>query len=228
LHEYGLAEVVHPDLAALARSFDGAWPYLELIARQAGIADPLDRRVVEAYWVGNGLLGAGSLALLAAPAAQRLRRGLPFGGLAEDLLRDGAAHHSFHVLCAYPWAGMLPDPRRAGHALGVLDQCRIRWGRVTAVREGGVLVSTRPLTWDGRRLGLGGPVVVPAETSLLGAAELAVGDRVSLHWHWVCDRLSDRQVRALRAYTSRHLDLVNRRLDRRVGRGAADAAPDGR
>jgi hypothetical protein len=41
----------------------------------------------------------------------------------------------------------------------------------------------------------------------------AVGDWVSLHWHWVCDRLSGRQVRALRGYTLRHLDLVNHRVE---------------
>ena len=40
-------------LRELARSFEGAWPYLELIARANGEADPLDRRVVEAYWLGT-------------------------------------------------------------------------------------------------------------------------------------------------------------------------------
>ena len=44
------------DLRRLVRGFDGAWPYLELIAGAAGIGDPLDARVVEAYWVGNELL----------------------------------------------------------------------------------------------------------------------------------------------------------------------------
>src|SRR5689334_5223810 len=44
------------DLVELCRSFEGAWPYLELIARGSGIRDPLDPPVVEAYWVGNGLL----------------------------------------------------------------------------------------------------------------------------------------------------------------------------
>jgi hypothetical protein len=51
-----------------------------------------------------------------------------------------------------------------------------------------------------------------AESSVASAAEMAVGEWVSLHWHWICDRLSDRQVRALRNYTMRHLDLVNHRV----------------
>ena len=31
------------------------------------------------------------------------------------------------------------------------------------------------------------------------------GDWVSLHWDWICDRLSQRQLRALRGFTPRHL-----------------------
>ena len=40
-------------LRAMAQEFAGAWPYLELIAHGTGLDDPLDRRVVEAYWVGS-------------------------------------------------------------------------------------------------------------------------------------------------------------------------------
>ena len=47
------------DLAGLSQQavqFEGAWPYLELIAGCNGIREPLDRRVVEAYWTGNELV----------------------------------------------------------------------------------------------------------------------------------------------------------------------------
>ena len=56
LLEYGDAHASDGGLAELARTFEGAWPYLELIAGANGLADPLDPRVVEAYWVGNELL----------------------------------------------------------------------------------------------------------------------------------------------------------------------------
>ncbi len=38
--------------------FSGAWPYQEVIAELAGIDDPLDERVVRAYWTGNELTDA--------------------------------------------------------------------------------------------------------------------------------------------------------------------------
>jgi hypothetical protein len=39
--------------------------------------------------------------------------------------------------------------------------------------------------------------------------DLAVGDWVSMHWEWVCDRLDARQLAALKHYTSLHLQMVN-------------------
>ena len=56
LLEYGDAGTSDGGLAELARTFEGAWPYLTLIADANRIADPLDPRVVQAYWVGNELL----------------------------------------------------------------------------------------------------------------------------------------------------------------------------
>ena len=37
----------------------------------------------------------------------------------------------------------------------------------------------------------------------------AVGDWVALHWDWMCDRITERQARLLKAYTDRHLTIVN-------------------
>jgi len=212
--EYGVAGVVDQGLVQLAQAFHGAWPYLELIAGGTGIRDPLDRRVVEAYWVGSPLLDTIPLAHIAQSMEDRFRPrvGAQFGRLAEGVLEGGVPHHSFHVFGVYPWVGLLGDDRKADRALTVLDKCRIRWGRVTAVAGDRVTVRSRPLVWDGRLLTLGEPVTETAESSVADAAGLAVGDWVSLHWHWVCDKLSEPQLRALHWYTHRHLDLVNRRV----------------
>ncbi len=214
--EYGLAGTVDNGLVQLAQAFSGAWPYLELIAAGTGIRDPLDRRVVEAYWVGNALLDSIPLAHIANSMEHRFRPrvGAQFGFLADGVLQGGVPHHSFHVFGVYPWVGLLGDDRKADRALTVLDRCRIRWGQVTAVEADQVMVTSRPLRWDGRQLSLGDPVPETARSSVVGTAGLAVGDWVSLHWDWVCDRLTERQLRALRGYTMRHLDLVNHRVER--------------
>ena len=84
------------------------------------------------------------------------------------MLAGGVPHHSFAVFCIYPWTGLLSDRRKAKHALTVLDSCRIRWGKVIAMQGDEVVVESRPLTWDGHRLGMGLPENETAERSLDG------------------------------------------------------------
>jgi Family of unknown function (DUF6390) len=212
--EYGVTGTVDGGLTALSRQFAGAWPYLELIAGATGSPDPLDRRVVEAYWVGNPLLDHIGVSNIAGSMDQRFRRraGPGFSNLAESVVGGGVPHHSFVVFCVYPWVGLLGDDRRAEQALTVLDRCRIRWGRVLALQGDQVVVESSALTWDGRLLELGPPQTETAVRSVDGVGmlpELDVGDWVSLHWEWVCDRLTDSQLGSLRHYTRRHLAIVN-------------------
>ncbi|MEJ7744140.1 MAG: DUF6390 family protein [Nocardioidaceae bacterium] len=201
-------------LRAMAKEFAGAWPYLELIAHGTGLADPLDRRVVEAYWVGSPRLDQIGLPAIGDSMEERFRfrSGPRFSSLAEGVLSGGVPHHSFAVFCIYPWVGLLGDDRRAAQALTVLDRCRIRWGRVLSLHGDQVVVESAPLTWDGQRLDYGAPAAETVVRSIDGiglTSELAVGDWVSLHWEWVCDRLSEQQRHSLRHYTDRHLAIVN-------------------
>jgi len=201
------------DLRRLAQGFEGAWPYLQLIATANGIGDPLDARVVEAYWVGNPLLTRVSPRLLGDSLELRFRgrAGRTWPRLSAAVPAGALPHHSFHVFGVYPWLGLL----RQGELdapLRVLDRCRVRWGEVLAVSGGLATVRSEPLTWDGRRLALGTPVEeqVLVSTDDLGlAGAIAPGDRVSLHWDWVCERLDRRTLPALRAHTLRQLQVVN-------------------
>jgi hypothetical protein len=87
---------------------------------------------------------------------------------------------------------------------------------VIAVHGDQATVESRPLGWDGRLLTLGEPAAETARLPLNEAASaggIAPGDWVALHWDWVCDKLTDRQLRALRGYSQRHLDMVNHRVE---------------
>jgi len=212
--EYGATGVVDQGLRQLAQQFAGAWPYLELIAHATGLPDPLDHRVVRAYWVGSPRLDRIGMQAMGDSMEERFRfkAGLGFSGLADSVRAGGVPHHSFVVFCVYPWVGLLGDDRRAAQALTVLDRCRIRWGKVLALQGDQVVVESTPLTWDGRRLELGAPVTETAVRSVDGvglSAPIEVGDWVSLHWEWVCDRLDRADLHTLRAFTRRHLDIVN-------------------
>lgn len=202
------------ELRAMAKEFAGAWPYLQLIAGATGVSDPLDRRVVEAYWVGSPRLDhVGTTAIGNSMDDRfRFRSGPLFSSLAEGVVAGGVPHHSFAVFCIYPWSGMLRDGRKGEQALTVLDRCRIRWGRVVSIDGDQVVVESIPLTWTGHRLEYGEPTVETAVRSIDGialASDFQEGDWVALHWDWVCDRLTQQQLTALRYYTDRHLKIVN-------------------
>lgn len=225
LLHYGQSGVTDAGLRELAKGFAGAWPYLELIAGATGTPDPLDYRVVEAYWVGNGLLDSVGVRSIGNSMEDRFRArtGRQFPHLMEGVLAGGVPHHSFHVLEIYPWLGLLRDDRRSATALSVLDQCRIRWGEVVAVEGDDALVRSQPLVWDGLALSLGGPLLETAKYAVDGSGfidGLAAGDMVSLHWDWVCDKLSGSQLRKLQHYFARHLKIANSGVEHR---GAAIA-----
>lgn len=200
-------------LSHLARQFEGAWPYLELIAGSNGGVDPLDRRVVEAYWVGNAWTRRVPARSLAASLDERFDRRLADGvaPLAAAAFNGGVAHHDFHVFAVYPWLGLLRSGQR-GAPLEVLDRCRIRWGRVVDVNGDLVSVTGRHLDFVGSRLVLGESRLEVVRRALGGVGfvgDLAIGDHVSLHWDWVCERLDTRSLTALRAMTHENLRAVN-------------------
>ena len=216
--EYAVAGVADQGLVQLAQAFSGAWPYLELISAGCGI----ETRWTTGWWRPTGWATSCSTGFrsdkLGDSMAERFRQrvGNKFQFLAEGVLAGGVPHHSFHVFGVYPWVGLLGDDRKAEHALMVLDRCRIRWGKVTALHGDQAAVESRPLCWDGRLLTLGEPATEMARLALDGtvlARGIAPGDWVALHWDWVCDKLTDRQLRALRTYTMRHLDMVNHRVE---------------
>lgn len=218
LLHYGAAGVTDPGLVQLARGFAGAWPYLELIAHGTGIGDPLDRRVVEAYWVGSPLLDRIGVTGIGNSMETRFRAqtGRRFSHIIDGVLAGGVPHHSFNVFEVYPWRGRLRDARQSSIALHVLDHCRIRWGRVVSVVGDQATIRVRPLTWDGLALSLGEPHVESARIAADGTGflhNLTPGDVVSLHWDWVCDRITPAQLHQLRHYTDRHLTITNAKLN---------------
>jgi hypothetical protein len=193
------------DIARRARRFEGAWSYLEFLASSAGIADPLDERVVEAYWVGGDLLTGVSSSALVAFLSERFV-GQSGGGWRSAGDR-ALPHHTFQVFEVYPWSGLLAA---TGHpqALSVLDQCRIRTGVVTAVSGETATVESRPLICapDGG-LAQGAPRRETVRWSVEGWSllrGLGAGDRVALHWNWVCDTLTPDQADHIEAMESRY------------------------
>jgi hypothetical protein len=194
----------------LAR-FAGAFPYYSFIAAAHGIPDPFDRRVIEAYWIGNGLLEHVELADLSRYLEERFSRRLPTQ-LLRPLLGQVPAgarlHHNFHVFSMPVQTGHQEIP----HSLETMDECRVSWGRVVADHGDSLLVERRPLRLDGEAITFGPPAPRSVFRRFGGKAlltDVSPGDVVAIHWGGACHRLTTRQVRDLIHYTRRHLALAN-------------------
>jgi hypothetical protein len=116
------------EVGSLVPRFGGAAAYLRLIAACHGIEDALDRRVVEAYWVGNSLLRGVPSGRLPQPGNGAMASGSGGQADAPTAISRGVAHHTFHVFAVYPWLARLRSGKTQP-ALEVLDRCRFRWAR---------------------------------------------------------------------------------------------------
>ncbi len=204
-------------LAELARKFEGAYPYLRLIARANGIQDPFDPRVVEAYWIGNRLLEKVESSLFYSSLKERFRPRMTtreFTWLTTTLETGAKPHHNFHVFDIYRRAGLMRD----GHAtvaLGRMDQCRISWGRIVSIEESELVVERAALELKNGKLALGRPQPIRLTRRIGGrgyAEDLRPNDTVSIHWDWVCERLSPDKLRRLVANTRRAISNTNTTL----------------
>ena len=217
LLDYAATATVDAGLRGLARGFEGAWPYLQLIAAGNGIPDPLDRRVVEAYWLGNEYLERVDASRFHQSLAERFRPRMDtrsFSWLESKLEHGARPHHNFHVFEVYLRAGLMRD-ERATIGLERMDACRISWGRVSAV-DGAELVVERPaLALENGKLALTEPRLKRVLRQIDGhgfADEAQVGDYVSLHWDWACDVLDRPSLQRLARNTQRYMALANQTL----------------
>lgn len=217
LFEYLSLRLGDGGLAELAQKFEGAFPYLKLIAAANHIRDPFDPSVVDAYWIGNALLERVEASELYSSLRARFRARMnnrEFSWLATELERGAKPHHNFHVFDIYRRAGLMRDGK-ATVALDRMDRCRISWGRVLLAKHSEIVVDRQGLELHNGKVALGRPKPVRLSriTNRSGMTdELRPGDIVSIHWDWMCERLTSEKFRRLVANTRRAVVNTNTTL----------------
>src|SRR5579864_753229 len=209
LFEYGIEQAVDGGLPTLLRRFTGALPYLQLIARSNGIADPFDARVIEAYWIGNDLLQGVEVRQLYDHLVERFRTQMQ-GRTRELILGKAPAgarpHHSFHVLDVHSRLGELE------HSLATLDNCRVSWGRVVSIDLGQLVVNRLPLLLREGKLVLADPIPERITRQVDGRGftdQAQPGDWISIHWGWACEVLTPTQLANLERFSRHNLAIAN-------------------
>ncbi len=190
--------------------FEALYPYLEAIGSRHGL-DPFDERVVEAYWIGNGLLDAFGPEEFLRVLEALVRRGLSPATarrLREHLPAHPLPHHTFHVL----FVGVGEVTGHVPTTLTNMESCRVAAGEVVGVEGTTLTLQGRPLGHEGARL-FPGPVAlrrVPYDPAVLPGVRR--GDTVALHWGHPALLLSRAQAEALEHYTARSLAAANEAL----------------
>ncbi|OGY46689.1 MAG: hypothetical protein A3J65_00210 [Candidatus Buchananbacteria bacterium RIFCSPHIGHO2_02_FULL_45_11b] len=229
LFEYAAHRTSDDGLKMMLKEFETMFPYLRLIAEANRIADPFNYRVVEAYWIGNELLENVSMNNFYRYLVdeQKLKKKLKLS-VCEKVFGKipvGAKpHHSFHVLNIPKRTGNYP----VDYTLRTMDECRISVGKIKPTDlptyqptdlapsfTKKVLVEYQPLAAAGNKLILGEPVIREAWTEINNKAfvgELKAGEWVAIHWGWVCDVLSQKQVENLNKWTNYNLALANLKI----------------
>lgn len=183
---------------------------LTLIAYENKIYDPFDHRVVEAYWIGNSLLHRIKNIDYAALLKEKFKLPKKIGEknflkMQYKLLSNQVLpHHSFHVLNIFKRTGHDPS----FHTIETMDSCRIGWGKIIK----NLFVKTQPLIIEKGKIKLGKPKIKQLKTTYKGKSFLqksTVGDWVSFHWGFVCDKLTERQVKNLAYYTQKAIQFYN-------------------
>lgn len=213
VEDYLNGKIISPTrLKKIAEQFVGVYPYLKLIAGKNNL-QPLDEKVIEAYWLGNDLLkqvtaddlkklikedfvGQGKLSLA---QAEKLAKNLPERSL---------AHHSFHVL----YVGSVTQTVNLVGKL--LDLCRVGWGKVIKFQISNskfqIIVKYRPLIVKSGDLRLGKDEVekeIKWNQKIL--PKVMAGQIVSFHWDLAAEVLSEDQAHWLEKCTMRNIEAVN-------------------
>ncbi len=212
LFEYCAANHTDLGLVVILKKFEAAYPYLKLIARANHIPDPFDARVVEAYWLGNELLDQVELTQFYNSLHERFAKRLDpktLGYLLGKPQHGARPFHNFHVFDVHSRTGALE------HSLATMESCRIGWGQIKEIEPGHFVVQHQPLVMEGGKLKLGEPKRKKVLRQIGGsgfASNCQVGDWISTHWDWACEKLNLRQVQNLEKYTKYHLQLANQTL----------------
>lgn len=197
----------------ILEQFSTLYPYLCFIAGENHLKNPFETRVIEAYWIGNSLLNTTKKAdfLHFLDDELELSKKTPkkdISLLKTKVVQGALPHHAFHVLNIYRRTGNMDIP----HTVETMDACIINWGKIVRIDTSTIMVETRPLrnrqntlTWGDtmhRKLRSQGELDSIFPT-------LKIGDIVSYHWGYICEKLTPTKHKNLQLYTSLAIQFAN-------------------
>ena len=197
----------HRQILSVIKKFKGAYSYYCLIAKKNKIKTrPFNKKVVEAYWIGNELLDK----VTADDLKKMVKENFSGPGLldkdeaakkASKIPAGSKPHHSFHVLVIGSVTGSVDFKNTK-----LKDVCRIGWGKVADrpktknKKLETFIVKYQPLV-GGKKIKLGRPVKKEIFWDREIVSDVKIGDWVAFHWNWMVKVLTLQEVANLKKYT---------------------------
>lgn len=196
------------ELGSSIHEFKAAYSYLKLITKSNFMRDPLDERVVEAYWIGNELLEKVSDSALKRMIHSEFPK---FNSVPEEVLLklvlnfpSGALpHHSFHVFHLFS----LTD--KVIPVVEYMDCCRIGFGKVKSFGENKLMISFKPIVALNDNLLFGDTALKELDFIPELFPNLREESLIAFHWNTACMELTHNQFGSLRHYTQHSMDVIN-------------------
>ncbi|MCX6739724.1 MAG: DUF6390 family protein [Candidatus Parcubacteria bacterium] len=214
LFEYCSHNYYEPILNQILGEFEVMHPYLKLIAHNNNFKDEFEPEVVEAYWLGNNFTENVEIKNLYRHFTEdknlksKIKKEVVSKvlGYIPDLAKP---HHNFHVMNIWLRAGKL----NIKHTLKSIDECRISWGIVKKINSSKIVVDFQPLEFLNDQLVFGKNIDREVMTQFNDQGfvkDLKIGDIVTIHWGWVCEKISEQQLKNLQKYTVLSLNIFNK------------------
>lgn len=210
MEDFMAGKVGEAKIIPILKKLEAAFFYYQLIARKNRIKNPFAKKVVEAYWLGNGLL-------------ERVTRKDLVGMIEKDfvkphllskkealrrikLIPEGAkAQHSFHVFILGPIAGRIDMSE-----LSLKDICRTGFGKVLEKEREHLIVDFQPIEKTGKKYVLGKSKRLRIDWNKKILGRVKMGEWVSFHWGTAIQVLNKIQVGDIIKYTKNTLDLISK------------------
>lgn len=206
MRNFLLGDVSEKEARKILSKFEAAHAYYKLIARKNNIRDPLNKKVVEAYWLGNNLLEKVSvediqkMILRDFVKPNLLSRGVAIKRIA-DIPKKSKAHHSFHVFILGSVTGRVDFSD-----VKLQDICRPGWGKVVSIKNGKASVEYAPLIRKGKKIEFGRKKRKEINWDEKIVPGIFAGDWVSFHWNFLSQKLEKKDVKNLEKYTKQNLN----------------------
>lgn len=181
-------------------------PYLKTIAEVTG-KDPFSYQVAEAYWLGNNLLKKFKPEHYKILLQNFKKQGIPnwvTDELGEKKIKKFIPFHLFQILNAGVGRTSVKDP----YNLKMMNQCMVRWGKITKIGGEKVRVNLNSLKKESGKYKL---VKIKEETMRLPnfTRSLKSGDVVAVHWGLIVKKLTQRELDNIKYWTKETVTLFN-------------------